>query len=347
MAKMLKEIKNSLNEKEVKVISFLLERLLQKKDIVGVRELHNYFGGKLNIRPEIEKMGGTIIREVSEHREDYYKLTILGILLSNDGEEYFKLLVDYLNFSIELSTKEFSRTHITSLEATKALNLSEVQVYILGYMLRNSKLGVDGSYSTTEWNLRLPRNIEDLAIGNINDYLDMDFSSEYDRNMPLDDNQRVVYLNSKDTRNSTSEFSFISSNAIKTIIETDWREANIAFENKVWKGCVVLCGSVLEGLLLDVLTQNRESVLNSSKASKLKELNRARLIDLIDLAEELKILSNSSSYLGHALREYRNLVHPGRQLSEILITNEEEASIAINAVKRYIREIRSIRETGL
>lgn len=76
---------------------------------------------------------------------------------------------------------------------------------------------------------------------------------------------------------------------------------------------------------------------NYSK-NKVKENNK-NLIELVKEAKKVWIIGKSTSFLSNALREYRNLVHPKKQVEENIFIDEEVAKIAINAVKISMKEV--------
>jgi hypothetical protein len=105
-----------------------------------------------------------------------------------------------------------------------------------------------------------------------------------------------------------------------------------------YKSTLLLSGSLLECMLLDVLMQRSEEAqkINPGKGA----LEKWDLNDLILAAEKLSILSSKiHEKLSHVLREYRNLIHPGRELRENYIIAREEATIAVEIVNITIRDL--------
>ena len=62
------------------------------------------------------------------------------------------------------------------------------------------------------------------------------------------------------------------------------------------------------------------------------------LSELITVANDLKKIKVGVDKLSYSLREYRNLVHPGKELTSGFEVKEEEATIALNVVKMVLRE---------
>src|SRR5258708_3130646 len=63
--------------------------------------------------------------------------------------------------------------------------------------------------------------------------------------------------------------SFIRNDApLKLILEDDWKEACQHFKTKAWKSCVLLCGGIVEGLLLWQLETVQKDLAVDAKAGK-------------------------------------------------------------------------------
>ena len=96
---------------------------------------------------------------------------------------------------------------------------------------------------------------------------------------------------------------------------------------------------MLEGLLLSQLLSREQDAAKAARILNLKVGNLAdwRLADMVSVAEKLGLLSKGTMHLGHALREFRNLVHPGKQLGDQVLISEGEANVAMEIVQIVIR----------
>ena len=111
---------------------------------------------------------------------------------------------------------------------------------------------------------------------------------------------------------------------------TDWREAQDVYQVRGWKSCVVLCGGVLEAMLLDAL--RREGHAPAEAESR-------ELASLVETARARGILGTGAPPLGLALREFRHLIHPGLPSREKVEVTREEAEAALIAVRMSLRQI--------
>jgi hypothetical protein len=115
---------------------------------------------------------------------------------------------------------------------------------------------------------------------------------------------------------------------LRRILERDIAELNAARSQgleKTAKTCMVLCGSIIEALLLDKLSQNLAASV--AVASSLPPNQQPRsphnpeewnLKVMINVAVRLTppLLPDDATTGAHQLRNWRNLIHPGRELKE-------------------------------
>lgn len=141
---------------------------------------------------------------------------------------------------------------------------------------------------------------------------------------------------------STEDFAFAHDEALRKIIVRDYKQLEKVLATEAWKAVIVLCGGLIEGLLLDLLERDATAARQSVKAPKEGNLRRWDLNDLINVAADLKKLPTGIDRLSHSVREYRNLVHPGRELSSDLRVEPEEARIAVEVLRIVVRELKQV-----
>ena len=110
-------------------------------------------------------------------------------------------------------------------------------------------------------------------------------------------------------------------------------------------------GGLLEGLLLAKINQlpNKTAVFSAtvapkdSKTGKTLQLKEWGLKNYIDVAHELKWISQPIRDLGAVLRDYRNYIHPEKQLTYGISFQVDEVSmfweIAKGICKQLIRGV--------
>lgn len=107
-----------------------------------------------------------------------------------------------------------------------------------------------------------------------------------------------------------------------------------------------MMGGLLEGLLLARI--NRESnkgpiykakAAPKDKAGKTRHLSEWMLYDFISVAHELKWITASAMSIGHALRDYRNYIHPQKQFTENVSLGPDDAALWWEMAKGIAREL--------
>lgn len=110
---------------------------------------------------------------------------------------------------------------------------------------------------------------------------------------------------------------------------------------KCWKAAVVLSGGLIEALLADQLLRDlAKAVAANSAPKKNQDISTWRFVELINVAVELRLVSRSAEKLSHSVREYRNLVHPHKELKDKLGADEQEAKIALQVLHLIDRDLR-------
>lgn len=130
------------------------------------------------------------------------------------------------------------------------------------------------------------------------------------------------------------DFEFIQDQRFKELLARDYQELTICFENKSSKAVLILAGSIVEAILVEYFLQN----LPTGKSDN--DILRMTLGTLIDIAEKAKLLTTKEKNLASVIQDYRNLIHPGRQIRESEKYDFETASIAKTLVKIITDAIR-------
>ena len=124
-------------------------------------------------------------------------------------------------------------------------------------------------------------------------------------------------------------FDWVTSEDSRMVIAKDYLEAKGCYDRGYYKACQVMLGSVIEEVLSYALVRSRIDFPKNSS-----------LYDLIRLAETHSILQRGDAYLGQAIRDFRNLVHPGKEKREKKRPNFDSATLAWQASKCIISEVK-------
>ncbi len=130
-------------------------------------------------------------------------------------------------------------------------------------------------------------------------------------------------------------FDFITNEAFRKSLESDFEELTACDKAKAWKAVHVLAGSIIEAVLIDHLSE--------SGKTPSKDPLKMELAELIQFCKDEEILSQKSVDLSSVVRGYRNLIHPGRVIRLKEQVDARGASIAQALVEIIVEEVASRR----
>lgn len=119
-------------------------------------------------------------------------------------------------------------------------------------------------------------------------------------------------------------------------------EAQACIDGKAYLAAVILSGSVLEGLCLGYGSKhaervNRAYVVQYNKPSP--RFHEWKLREWIEVLGRLGDLSPNVEKFGHALRDFRNFVHPAEQLAHRFAPDQHTARIGFQVVVAAIADL--------
>lgn len=135
------------------------------------------------------------------------------------------------------------------------------------------------------------------------------------------------------------DFQFIRDKETRNLLARDWEEAQKAFHNELHKSTVLLCGTILESLLLDALSCEEEKAKFNyyqkyleckDKENKPREIENWKLYELIEIAKCRGIISADAAKLSHIVKDYRNLIHLFAQKRDRLHIDSHVASAVVH-----------------
>jgi hypothetical protein len=136
-------------------------------------------------------------------------------------------------------------------------------------------------------------------------------------------------------------FDFVTSPQIRDICRRDYEELEKVRRLRAHKSTIILSGGLLEALLWDALDrQPSKARACYRKLYPKKKQVKWTLESLIGVAEDMGIITPGATQLSHTLRDYRNLVHPKKEISSGYKVQKEEAEIAVNMVRIVMRDLR-------
>jgi hypothetical protein len=128
------------------------------------------------------------------------------------------------------------------------------------------------------------------------------------------------------------------------ILEARFVEAKNCLQAKAPLATIFHCGSMLEGMLLGLACANPRQfneATNSPKAlsGKVKPFQEWTLAQFIDVASDLGYLKLDVRKFSHALRDFRNYIHPFQQMSARFNPDRHTAEICLQVLKAAIASL--------
>lgn len=108
---------------------------------------------------------------------------------------------------------------------------------------------------------------------------------------------------------------------------------------------ILLAGSTLEGVLLGIATCHPRAFNSASAApkdasGKVRAFQAWSLNSFIDVSRELQLIEHDTHKFSHALRDFRNYIHPFEQLASGFSPREHTAKICLQVLKAASHDLR-------
>lgn len=133
--------------------------------------------------------------------------------------------------------------------------------------------------------------------------------------------------------------SHISDDELRDMILRDVKEDAISLITHSYKSTIVLSGSIIESVLLFYVKDKGISSYKM-KNGKNKKVSTMDLNELLDLSKEEKYIEDHIYHLAHAIRGYRNLIHPGvEQRKKSLKVNYDNAKLSWDITRKILLEL--------
>lgn len=138
-----------------------------------------------------------------------------------------------------------------------------------------------------------------------------------------------------------AKFSSIQDTDIRDILLRDLKECVIAIATVQTKNATIMAGSIIEALLYAKLTEKSITsyVVPTRSGTANKALKDMALADLLFVAEQEKLVTPNSIHLSHYVRDYRNFIHPAKEIRSTDNISQENVLIMWSILKRLINEL--------
>lgn len=144
------------------------------------------------------------------------------------------------------------------------------------------------------------------------------------------------------------DFAFIADQNLREVLRLDFIEAQKAFIEEAHKACGLLCGGLIEGMLLDVVQKPdvvTEQQLNEvAKSLKLPYIgqsvdwDKVSMTHLIKMYSEFGLVSERTLKFTEVARDVRDTIHPRAEVRQGRVS-KDEASILLELVRLIYNDL--------
>lgn len=132
--------------------------------------------------------------------------------------------------------------------------------------------------------------------------------------------------------------------AINEIIKMRLKEVKSCVNNDSSLASVIMIGSILEGILLGIALSypkqfNQTRCAPKDKDGKNKKFSDWTLNNFIDVASEIGFLKEDVKKFSHAVRDFRNYIHPYSQMVSQFTPDKQTVVICFQVLKAAISQI--------
>lgn len=180
-------MKFNLTETQQKILNAIWEKHLETGKWAFCRHIHHDFGRKAS-EQALENLGGSIVFRLhdSEAGKDYYQLSLLGVLLTSDGDECEQLLIIFLTFLGNRFGEDPDYDQVTAEEVKEALKLTNSQSKTLSKLIDLGYFwGNNASFGSDYWSAGVPDDIDRFREIDLHQYIRDKAMERYDPEMPV------------------------------------------------------------------------------------------------------------------------------------------------------------------
>jgi hypothetical protein len=150
------------------------------------------------------------------------------------------------------------------------------------------------------------------------------------------------------TNDQPPDFSpLIADPVMQRILISRWNECLLCLSAEAALAATVMMGGLLEALLLARINREKDksaiftakAAPKNPKAKTVKPLSEWMLNDFIQVLSELGWITVSATAVGAVLRDYRNYIHPQKQLSHNIHLQPDDASLFWEVTKNIARQV--------
>ncbi|MBB6632615.1 hypothetical protein [Cohnella thailandensis] len=133
-------------------------------------------------------------------------------------------------------------------------------------------------------------------------------------------------------------------NNLAELLSNRWEEADKCIKAQAYLSGIIIMGSLLEGLFLTVLQRFPQQANQSTSAPKDRNGNTKKFYDwslseMIDVGHSEGWIDLDVKHFSHALRIFRNLIHPYEQMVRQVKPDEDTSNICWLVVQAAVNDL--------
>jgi len=304
---------------------------------------------------ETKTLGDSILH--SRHSDNLvrYSIGFVGMFLTSDGPRLEGLIKRYLIYLKDRFSDDPEIVRLSSKDLAAwdpPLSVTELnELRAITYRSHGSFASSFGGSNSEEWYITIMTSVVDLEeVTDWDAYISREVLIWYAAGNVVSDADRGTYNSgsgsdvfrslfppqksvSKETANKL-DLAFIHDEPLRKILEADWRESNRLVQVRAWKSIIIMCGGILEGLLIWRLE-------NTASENEGKSYEDWMLNELIKKCKGNGLLNKEDEQLTEWARIYRNVIHPANQKKYRRTIERSHAMIALNLVDALASSFRS------
>jgi hypothetical protein len=133
---------------------------------------------------------------------------------------------------------------------------------------------------------------------------------------------------------------------MQAILNRRWNEVQLCIGCKAYLAATVMMGGLLETLLLARINSSPKPAAiftaqkaPKDKAGKTKPLSDWKLIEMVEVSQELTWITKSAKDVGNVLRDFRNYIHPHKEFTDAVVLGVDDTRMFWEVTKAIARQV--------
>lgn len=162
---------------------------------------------------------------------------------------------------------------------------------------------------------------ENILVSNFTDNLS---------NFTIENLKNLDYIETK------QKLSEIKNQKVKDIFIRDYNELVYNYLSNQSKTVVLMSGTIIELLLLYILELNSISKYNVGSKSKNKKIEEMNISEMLEVCTSEKLIHNAPKKFIDGMKNFRNFVHPGKEMREKLLEIDKQTVDLLMSIVRWL-----------